>query len=414
MLNFANLYKGLPKSIYILFIVQIVNRFGDFVSPFLTLYLTKKLGLSFETTGLIIMAGFILGAAGSLVCGKFADQLGRKRVYILIQTIAGMSLVPGAFFQNNPFVIVICVLIATFFNVAVGPLIASMIADMLPPDKRQVGYSLNYLGINLGVSLGPLVAGFLFNNCVALLFIGDAMTSFVAVCLVVMYVTDIYVTAQEVPATAKENDESGNIAEVLWRRPQVIIFFLIYIIYSVVYIQYSFSLPITLDSRFLARGPEIFGSLMSVNALTVMTLATWITIATKKFKPLNNIVMAGVLFAIGFGIIGVISTFSMFIISTILWTAGEILISTNFRVYIANNSPRNYRARFAALGNLSIGIGRALGTSVIGQYIGVIGINAVWPLIFILAATASVFMFLLSSYSNRFFHGPSTFNQVSK
>lgn len=60
----------------------------------------------------------------------------------------------------------------------------AMVADILPPEKRQTGYALQYLGINLGVALGPLVAGVLFNKLLPLLFIGDAITSFIALYLV--------------------------------------------------------------------------------------------------------------------------------------------------------------------------------------------------------------------------------------
>jgi len=240
------------------------------------------------------------------------------------------------------------------------------------------------------------------------------MTSFVGVCLVVMFIADIRIPINGATTTAEEDDESGSVVQVLRKRPKVLVFFLIFIIYNLVYKQYGFSLPITLDIKFLTRGPEIFGLLMSVNALTVVALSTLIIICTRKYKPINNMVMGGILFAIGFGMIGLISTFFMFIISTIIWTVGEILISTNYRVYIANNSPRNYRARFAALGNISIGIGGALGTSVIGECISAKGINAVWSFIFILAVTASLFMLFLSCYYDRFFQGSSISNHELK
>lgn len=368
--------------------------------PFLTLYLTKKLGLSFETTGLIVMVASILSIPGSLLGGKLADQLGRKKVYIAAQTTAGLLLIPCAFLANSE-VIVVCILLATFFNGAVRPAINSMIADILPPYKRQLGYSLNYLGINVGVALGPIVAGFLFNHSLPLLFIGDAITSFIAVSLVVIHVTEVNPLTSEIAVTEEEQDESGSLLRALLRRPMIIILLLIYIIYSGVYIQHRFSLPIMLDNRFLAQGPEKFGLLMSINAFTVIILTMWVTHITKRFKSLTNMVIAGVLYAIGFGMVGRISTFFMFIISTILWTLGEILMATNFGVYIANHSPRNYRARFSALSSLNKAIGGALGTSLMGVYIGFKGINEVWNLIFVVSCISALLMFLLSTYSGK-------------
>jgi len=370
------------------------------VFPFLTLYLINKLGLSFATTGVIVMVASVLSIPGFLLGGKFADQLGRKKVYILGQTIAGILLIPCAFI-NNPSVIVIFILLATFFNAVVRPSISSIIADILPPNKRQLGYSLNYLGINIGVALGPIVAGFLFNHSLPLLFIGDALTSFIAVSLVIMHVTEVNPINAEVAITEEENDESGNLLEVLLRKPRIIILLLIYIIYSFVYVQHRFSLPIMLDNRFLAQGPEKFGLLMSINALTVIILTMWVTNITTRFKSLTNMGIAGVLYAIGFGMIGEINTFSLYIVSTILWTMGEILMATNFGVYIANNSPRNYRARFSAFGNLSNALGGALGTSLMGVYIGFMGINEVWYFTFVISCISAILMFSLSIFSRR-------------
>ncbi|MEW5818540.1 MAG: MFS transporter, partial [Spirochaetota bacterium] len=48
------LYRGLPRSIYILFFARIVNCMGSFVFPFLTMFLTQKLELSTGEAGIII------------------------------------------------------------------------------------------------------------------------------------------------------------------------------------------------------------------------------------------------------------------------------------------------------------------------------------------------------------------------
>ncbi|MDQ7094784.1 MFS transporter [Desulfosporosinus sp. PR] len=395
-----NSYRGLPKSIYVFFVVQVINRFGDFVVPFLTLYLTRKLGLSFETTGVIVMVASALNIPSSLLGGNLADRLGRKKVYILAQTTAGILLVPCAFL-TNPFITVACILTATFFNGAVRPAVTSMIADLLPPYKRQLGYSLNYLGVNVGVALGPLVAGFLFNHCLPLLFIGDALTSFIAVGLVMLHISEVNPLTSEIAVTEEEKDESGSLLQALRKRPKIVILLLIYIIYCAVYVQNRFSLPIMLDKVFQAQGPEKFGLLMSVNALTVIILTLWITDVTRRLKPLNNMVAAGLLYAVGFGMIGSIHTFFLFVVSTVLWTLGEILMATNFGVYVSNHSPRNYRARFNALSSLTNAIGGALGTSLMGVYIGLKGINAVWSLIFGVSCLSSVLMLGLAAYSGQ-------------
>lgn len=389
-----NIYKGLPFNMYILFLVQVVNRFGDFVIPFMTLFLTKKLGLDFGVVGIIVMFGSLLSIPGSMLGGKYADQIGRKQTYIFSQTISALALVPCAFLQK-PSIVVLFLLTSTFFNGAVRPPLNAIIADILPPEKRQIGYSLQYLGINLGVSIGPIVAGFLFNNLLPMLFIGDAFTSLLAVLLVVIFIKETNNRTLSEISTTKEKHEEGNIINVLLRRPKIVIFLVIYIIYSFVYTQHRFSLPLMMDFIYKDNGAQKFGILMSVNAVTVLLLTVFITGFTKKLHALPNMIIAGVLYAIGFGMIGLVNDFPLLILSTILWTMGEILTVTNFGVYLANNSPANFRARFSAVGNLSWGIGSALGTSLIGKYVDMAGITAVWPLTFILSCAAALLMLLL-------------------
>ena len=139
---------------------------------------------------------------------------------------------------------------------------------------------------------------------------------------------------------------------------------------------------------------------MSCNALTVIILTMFITHATRKWKPLSTISVAGLLYAIGFGMISFISSMPLFILSAIIWTIGEIMTVTNFGVYIANNTPQNFRARFNAISSLSFAVGSALGTSVMGRYMDFFGVEAVWPLAFCLGLAGAAGMYLLETHSN--------------
>lgn len=44
--NLFKVYRGLPTAVYAIFLARIVNSLGSFVYPFLTLFLTTKLGMS--------------------------------------------------------------------------------------------------------------------------------------------------------------------------------------------------------------------------------------------------------------------------------------------------------------------------------------------------------------------------------
>ena len=69
-------FSGLSREVWLLAFITFVNRAGSMVVPFLSLYLTKDMGLSLEQVGWI-MSSFGAGSVvGSWLGGKLTDKLG--------------------------------------------------------------------------------------------------------------------------------------------------------------------------------------------------------------------------------------------------------------------------------------------------------------------------------------------------
>jgi MFS family permease len=399
MKDFINNYKGLPKKMYVICFATLINRLGDFVVPFLALYLTQKIGMTVGATGVIVTLSSVVGIPASILGGKISDMFGRKKIYTYAQGIAAVTLIPCAFTQNVS-VTIICLLVSTFFNGFVRPAFQSMIQDILSKKERQAGFSLNYLAINAGVAIGPIIAGFLFNNLLPMLFLGDALTSLIAVFLVWKNIKETYMTNNKVKVENNaEAVEKGNTFQMLWKRPALSLFLVLYMVYNFIYAQHKFSLPMTLNVQFNNEGAKLFGYIMSINAITVLVLTIFIGFITKRNHQLTNMAFTGILYAIGFGMIGYVDNFTFFIISTIIWTLGEILSSISSGVYVANNSPSNYRARLNAIMNLGKFLGIALSTSFSGVYIQSYGCKTLWFLVFFISIIAGALMFALKIFS---------------
>jgi predicted MFS family arabinose efflux permease len=234
------------------------------------------------------------------------------------------------------------------------------------------------------------------------MFIGDAITSWVAVILVVSNIPETkpdYKNQKHV--REEEKSETGSVIDVLLRRPQIMLFLVFNIFISMTYTQTSFSLPVMLANVFGSNGPKYFGFLMSFNAVTVVTMTFLITPNVKNWKPLSSIALGALLYAVGFGMITFLRSYPLYFISTFIWTIGEILISTNFGTYIANNTPQNFRARFSAVTSASWVIGAVAGTSLMGRYMDYFGVQAVWVLAFFLAMIGTCGMYMLRIKSER-------------
>jgi len=293
-------------------------------------------------------------------------------------------------------------LTASFFSSAAQSSSSAMTADLSDKNNRQCAFSLLYLGTNIGFSVGPLIAGFLYKNYLPLLFIGDAFTTIVSVIVIFLNVPEtrpVYDINEEVLLEDFERAEEGSALAALFRRPQIIVFGIISMFLSFSYSQVHFSLPLYSNAVFgIDRGARIFGVLMSTNGIVVVLMTIFIIGNTKKFDASFNVALSAVFWAVGLGMLYFVSTFSMMILSTIIWTIGEILNVTNIGVYIANNSPKSHRARFNSLYGIISGAGQAMGPIIIGKYLINNPIKNVWVITFFIALGSGAIMYCFNIY----------------
>jgi MFS family permease len=402
-----SLYRGLPRAIYAIFLAQIVNAVGNLVYPFLTFFLTQRLGFDSGAAGAFIFVASTAFVPGSLIGGKLADTLGRKVVLITAQGLAAAFLIPCAFLGASP-VIPWLIIGSNFFGGVANPCHEAITTDLTRVDQRQAAFSLLYLGHNIGFAVGPLIAGFLFVHALPWLFLGDVITTFIALGFVAVLVPETKPTEEEVEEhgglSSNEKAEKGGLIPVLLKRPFLLAFAFLSLLLTFVYSQYTFSLPLQMEFLYPKSGPVLYGTLMTVNALVVIFLTTPAIAITKSIRPLIVVAISSLLFALGFGMIFLIRSLGFFILSTIIWTIGEILQATNTNVYIANHTPISHRGRFNSVLPIIMGTGFAMGPPVMGQYIETFGVTAVWSLVFFISlfgAVALLFLYRLERRSEK-------------
>ena len=76
--TYRNAYSGLSKETWLLSLIMLINRSGTMVVPFMTLYLTTKLGFSLGEAGIV----FGLFGAGAFSGAWLGGRLTEKSVFI--------------------------------------------------------------------------------------------------------------------------------------------------------------------------------------------------------------------------------------------------------------------------------------------------------------------------------------------
>lgn len=376
-----NLYKGLPRPVYVLFFATIINGVGIFVYPFLVLLLTQHLGYSDAWAGAFMSIAAVSYLPGSFIGGKLADKIGRKKVMVIGQLLGNLMFLICGFLGKSPFV-PFFIILNLLFDGAVDPARSALMTDVTNASNRQVSFSLNYLGHNMGFAIGPIVAGFLFYRAPHWIFFGNAIVSTVAIIFVAFMVPESKPDQAAIEASYEsdslERGHKGNLLKALRSRPRIVALALCITFFSFAYSQSLFALPLYTTQLFGKAGATLYGSMMSLNAVVVVLSNAFIVMALRKYHPLKNIALAGILYAVGFSFLGLAKAPIWLYLLAIIFTLGEVIDATNSHYYIANNTPISHRARFSAILPVIMGFGHGIAPLIGGHISTTYGLKYVW------------------------------------
>ena len=156
-------FFGHPRGLSTLFFTEMWERFSYYgMRAFLILYITQGLGFSDARAGSIYGNYTMSAWAAPILGGIIADRwLGQYRSVL----IGGIIIALGHFtlaFHPLPFFYAGLTLIVIGTGL-LKPNVSGIVGALYDSDdeRRDAGFSIFYMGINLGATLGPFIAGFL-------------------------------------------------------------------------------------------------------------------------------------------------------------------------------------------------------------------------------------------------------------
>jgi len=369
-------WNQLHRGVKAIFFVQVVNRMGDFVVPFLTLILTQVQGMKPAQAGLIVSLATALGSAGGLAAGRMSDLMSRRDVLSGFLAVSGALLACAGFAPASPGALV-AIVASQFFVGAMRPTLGALVADLSDPETRRAAFSLSYLGINLGVAVGPLLAGWLFQHSMNWLFWLDALSTAAGLAILVRFVPRVS-SVPSLSAGAASSSVPPSSVRAFVHHPVLFPFSLLVLVYNLVYSQMIFTLALQLVELFADQGPPTFGLVWAVNALAVLVLTP---LALRVSKRLTNLdaMAAGLFFvAVGVAVFLFHPSLHWVLVSAVLWTAGEVLFSIHYGEFVTTHSPRELRGRFQAYVGFLGSLGFVLSPLVSGLVTQSLGLTGVW------------------------------------
>lgn len=151
---------GQPKALYLLFFAELWERFGFYtVQALMVLYLTNSLNFSDTKAYNISSASSALLYAAPLIGGWLADRvLGFQRAIIFgfILYIIGYFLLDANAELAFYFSLALIITANGYFKANISSLLGTVYTENDP--RRDRGFTIFYMGINIGSMIGPITA----------------------------------------------------------------------------------------------------------------------------------------------------------------------------------------------------------------------------------------------------------------
>lgn len=394
--KYFSMYAHLPKEIYVLAFGKIMTSMGALIWPMLTLIMSEKLNLNGQTIGMYMMMFSMFMGPFYLLGGKLADKYNKKHIIVTFDLI-GNSLYFICAALPISMTTLYLLAIASVFQSMEQPAYDALIADLTTYKDRERAYSLNYLAMNLGLVMAPMLGGILFNNYLNLSFFINGLADISSTLLLLFFIKNVKNTVSDSKIVNEyEKGEAGSIFKVFSKRKLFFLLFIISGIAAMIYNQFNFLMPLHMEEAFRGSGAFKFGILASINAVIVVIGTPMVT---KKFSGVTDVrimYFGQLLESVGLAFfIFVNRYFVIAVVGIIIFTTGEIFGSISKTPYLTKRIPETHRGRVLSITNSCAGLIGILSNYVIGILIDYYTFHTVWSII---AAIGLFTMILYSIY----------------
>ncbi len=401
-MKFIQQYKNLSKEIYVLFFGRIVTSMGSLIWPLLTLILKNKLGYNATTIATLTMAMSILQFPMLLLGGKLADTLNRKKIIIVCDLVTVVSYIICGLLPLSNYSIALFYIAGVFATIE-GPSYDALVADLSDSESREKAYSLQYLGMNLGLVLSPTIGGLLFENYLWLAFILTGLATLSSTILIILFIKRLSVEKGNVSAY-EEKRENESVFRILRERKTLILYALVCGFGGIVYAQFNYLLPLNMETLYGAKGATIFGMLTSTNAIVVIIATPLITTFLSRLMDVRKIFIGESLIVLGlFGYRFVQGAMVPYFILMILFTIGEVFNTLGHQPYMTRRIPSTHWGRVNSFVNTVNGLFAGVGNIFIGKIVDVKGYDMAWLAVGVLGAVAIILVVMLDLVDKRQF-----------
>jgi MFS family permease len=358
------LHDEYPRQFWVLVVGMFVDTLGrTILNPFLMLYVTKRFDVGMTEVGVLYGLMSVANTLGNTLGGALADRLGRKGMMILGLIISGLSSLAMGLVGTFELFFAVVLFVGLFASIGF-PAQQAMVADLLPEEKRSGGFGVFRVVANMAWILGPVIGGLLAVRSYMPLFVCDAVFSSITAGILLLAVRETKPAPREGEPEQTMAQTFAGYRDVL-RDGTYVLFIGACILMTIVYLQLYSTLGVYLrDTHGLSE--QAYGYLMSMNATAVVLLQIPIARRVARYRPMMMMALGTLLYAIGFGMYGLFSSYAPFALAMLIITVGEMIVMPTAQALVAKIAPEDMRGRYMAVFGFSWLIPQATGPLLAG------------------------------------------------
>lgn len=341
---YRDAFSGLSRPVWLISAATLVNRSGTMVLPFLALYLTAERGLSTTQAGQTLAVYGIGGVAGSYLGGWLADLFPPRRVMEASLALTGAGFLVLGHLEAR-WTILLMMLALSLVAEAFRPACSAALAAEAGPGERTRAFALNRLAINMGMSLGPAVGGFLAARDYGWLFRVDGATCVLAALFLLVSFRG------EPPVARPSFAAAGGVADRSpWRDAPFLAAMLLLFLLATVTFQLASTYALTLRDLY-GFGESRIGLVLAINTVIIVLVEMVLIHRLQRKNPLRLAAVGSFLLCLGFGLLpfGVAGGFAYVAFTVVIWTMGEMVTLPVMAGVVANRAGETSRGRYMAL-----------------------------------------------------------------
>ena len=363
--RFREIRTGFQRPFWIANISELFERLSYYaVFAVLARYLHESLHFDVERASSLtgMFGGWVWFLA--VVGGAVADRLGFRRALslaYLFLSIAYFSLgsIGSDWFapirNAVPLVTLVAfVLMLPALGVAlVKPSVVGTTARASKENVRSVGYSIYYTLVNIGSTLGPLLAGWQQEHGSAENVFRMAALSVFAMLFFVLLLFKEPRRADDAPA-ATLAQVGRNFLTVI-SNPRFMIFLLIFTGYWVVFWQEFIALPLFISTYIDPNANT--ARILAVDPIVVICFTMLIGFLTKRMHAFHAIVLGTLVSSLAWILLIVHPSVWMAVATLVVVAIGEIIQQPRYYDYISRLAPPDQQGTYMGFAFLPLGIG---------------------------------------------------------